>query len=242
MDDSDGMPAGNGGPPLIPAAQYVRISTGRQQHSTDNQVGVIREYAGKHGMEIVRTYVDDEKNGANTGERDALQKMLADVTSGNADYKVILVHDVSRFGHFQDADPGAHYEYLCKKAGIRIEYCDEMYKKDGSIGSVIIRSVKRAMAQEYARDMAKQLLDGDGLFLESNQFLTLRDHLVKVTAMVRLVTGCACESRDRTGFDQDVHAAMQLAMEELEKVDRIISDNTPTGCREPNSQNAEANL
>ncbi|MBF0340280.1 MAG: recombinase family protein, partial [Magnetococcales bacterium] len=108
--------------PFIRAAQYVRMSTEHQQYSTDNQADVIREFAAKHGMEIVRTYADEGKSGLNLEGRLALQKMLEDVQSGSADYEVILVYDISRWGRFQDADQSAYYEYVCKRHKIRVEY------------------------------------------------------------------------------------------------------------------------
>lgn len=105
------------------AAQYVRMSTEHQQYSTENQSDKIRDYAASHDMEIVRTYADEGKSGLNIGGRDGLQRLLADVVAGNTDFEVILVYDVSRWGRFQDADESAHYEYLCKQAGIRVVYC-----------------------------------------------------------------------------------------------------------------------
>ena len=48
---------------LIPAAQYVRMSTEHQQYSTENQADVIREYAAKRGLAIVRTFSDAGKSG-----------------------------------------------------------------------------------------------------------------------------------------------------------------------------------
>lgn len=139
--------------PFIRAAQYVRMSTEHQKYSTDNQSDVIREFAAKHGMEIVRTYADEGKSGLNLEGRLALQRMLNDVTSGNADYEVILAYDISRWGRFQDADESAYYEYVCKQHSIRVEYCAEMFTNDGSTSSVIIKNVKRAMAGEYSREL-----------------------------------------------------------------------------------------
>ena len=43
---------------LIPAAEYVRMSTEHQKYSIANQSDEIRSYAAKHGMTIVRTYAD----------------------------------------------------------------------------------------------------------------------------------------------------------------------------------------
>ncbi len=91
------------------AAQYVRMSTEHQQYSTLNQADKIREYADKRGIEIVRTYADDGKSGLSIGGRASLQRLIADVESGNTDFKLILVYDVSRWGRFQDADESAYY-------------------------------------------------------------------------------------------------------------------------------------
>ncbi|MBF0181818.1 MAG: recombinase family protein [Magnetococcales bacterium] len=146
--------------PFIRAAQYVRMSTEHQQYSTDNQSDIIKEYARKHGMEIIRTYADEGKSGLNLEGRLALQQMLEDVQSGAADYEVILVYDISRWGRFQDADQSAYYEYVCKRNKIRVEYCAEMFTNDGSTSSVIIKNVKRAMAGEYSRELSKKVFIG----------------------------------------------------------------------------------
>ncbi len=89
------------------AAQYLRMSTAHQQYSTNNQSDKIREYADKRGIEIVKTYADDGKSGHSIGGRAALQKLLSDVESGRADFNLILVYDISRWGRFQDADESA---------------------------------------------------------------------------------------------------------------------------------------
>src|SRR5438309_703334 len=39
--------------PTIPAAQYIRMSTDHQQYSTANQQDAIREFANRHGYDIV---------------------------------------------------------------------------------------------------------------------------------------------------------------------------------------------
>src|SRR5436305_9541722 len=39
----------------LPAAQYLRISTGRQHCSLQNQIDTIAAYARQHGLQIVKT-------------------------------------------------------------------------------------------------------------------------------------------------------------------------------------------
>lgn len=144
----------------VPAAQYIRMSTEHQQYSTENQSDVVREYAEARGYEIVRTYADKGKSGLRVEGRDALKRLLEDVQSGNVDYEAILVYDVSRWGRFQDTDEGAYYEYICKRAGIQIEYCAEQFENDGSPVSTIIKGVKRAMAGEYSRELSAKVFKG----------------------------------------------------------------------------------
>src|ERR1039458_3351110 len=147
-------------PPVIRAAAYVRMSTEHQQYSTSNQMDAIREYAARRNMEIVIIYSDEGKSGLNIQGRDSLARMLADVQSKQADYKCILVYDISRWGRFQDADESAHYEYSCRSAGIAVHYCAEQFENDGTPSSTIIKTVKRAMAGEYSRELSSKVFQG----------------------------------------------------------------------------------
>jgi len=104
------------------AAQYVRMSTEHQQYSTLNQADKIREYADKRGIEIVRTYADDGKSGLSLDGRPVLKQLIADVEAGHADFNLVLVYDISRWGRFQDADESAFWEYRLKQKAILVAY------------------------------------------------------------------------------------------------------------------------
>lgn len=147
-------------PPKIRAAEYVRMSTEHQQYSTDNQANAIRKYAEKRGYEIVRTYADEGKSGLNIGGRQGLQRLLEEVESQRVDFSVLVVYDVSRWGRFQDPDEAASYELRCRRAGVQVHYCAEQFENDGSIGSSIIKTVKRAMAGEYSRELSVKVFAG----------------------------------------------------------------------------------
>ncbi len=144
----------------IPAAAYVRMSTEHQQYSADNQLEIIRQYAEHHNYEIIEIYSDEGKSGLNIEGRDSLAKLLRDVESGQAAFEEILVYDVSRWGRFQDADESAHYEYVCKRAGVKIKYCAELFENDGSPISTIVKGVKRSMAAEYSRELSGKVFHG----------------------------------------------------------------------------------
>ena len=56
-------------------------------------------------MQIVRTYDDAGKSGLTLKRRGGLRKLLFDVETGSADYSVILVYDISRWGRFPRLTP-----------------------------------------------------------------------------------------------------------------------------------------
>lgn len=152
--------------PKLQAVEYVRMSTEHQQYSTENQSAKIREYALRHGIEIVRTYTDAGKSGLRIDGRESLQQLLKDVQSGSPDFTIILVYDVSRWGRFQDADESAYYEYLCRRAGIQVTYCAEQFENDGSPVSTIVKGIKRAMAGEYSRELSAKVFAGQCRLIE----------------------------------------------------------------------------
>jgi len=145
---------------LIPAAQYLRMSTEHQQYSLENQSASIHKYAETHGFTVVRAYSDPAKSGVFLKNRSGLRDLLQDVTGGNTEYKAILVYDVSRWGRFQDTDEAAHYEFLCKSAGVPIHYCAETFVNDGSLPSSIMKALKRVMAGEYSRELGVKVIAG----------------------------------------------------------------------------------
>ncbi|UTP41666.1 recombinase family protein [Phenylobacterium sp. LH3H17] len=89
--------------------------------------------------------------------RDALLELLGDVVGRQAGFTVILVLDVSRWGRFQDPDQAAHYEFICKAAGVRVEYCAEAFENEGSVMSALLKQFKRAMAAEFSRELSVKI-------------------------------------------------------------------------------------
>ena len=141
----------------IRAAQYVRMSTDHQKYSIANQAQVNHAYAERRDMVIVRTYADEGKSGLHIANRAALKQLIRDVVTGEADFSTILVYDVSRWGRFQDADESAHYEFICRQAGVRVEYCAEQFENDGTSISTILKAIKRLMAGEYSRELSTKI-------------------------------------------------------------------------------------
>ena len=142
------------------AAQYVRMSTIHQRYSIENQSAAIAAYAARYSLSIVRTYRDDGLSGLKIEKREGLKQLIFDVCSGRADFSRVLVYDVSRWGRFQDVDESAHYEFLCRHAGIMVEYCAEQFDNDGSLLSSIVKNLKRVMAAEFSRELSAKVHAG----------------------------------------------------------------------------------
>ncbi|MHB9129941.1 MAG: recombinase family protein [Armatimonadota bacterium] len=150
----------------LPTVAYVRMSTEHQQYSTENQMDIIREYAERRHMEIIRIYSDEGKSGLGIQWRGGLQSLINDVQIPDRDFEVILAYDVSRWGRFQDADESGYYEFICRKAGVQVHYCAEQFVNDGSPVANIVKSVKRSMAGEYSRELSAKVFKGQCTLIE----------------------------------------------------------------------------
>lgn len=144
----------------VSAAQYVRMSTDHQRYSIQNQAAAIASYAATHNLTIVRTFADRGESGLQLKSRGALVELLELVGSGQADFSHILVYDVSRWGRFQDIDESAHYEFICRQAGVKVVYCAEQFDNDGTLLSSIVKNLKRVMAAEFSRELSVKVHAG----------------------------------------------------------------------------------
>ena len=136
------------------------MSTDYQQYSIENQAVVIATYAELHKLTIVRTYRDEGESGLKIENRAGLTELIDDVRSGQTDFGHLLIFDVSRWGRFQDIDESAHYEFVCRQAGIKVAYCAEQFDNDGSLLSSIVKNIKRVMAAEFSRELSAKVLAG----------------------------------------------------------------------------------
>lgn len=148
------------------AVMYVRMSTERQDYSTDHQRAKIREYAAACGLPIIREYVDDGKSGLDIKRRAGLQSLMNDVQSAQPDFSHIIVYDISRWGRFQDIDEAAYHEHTCRRAGIKVVYCAEIFVNDSGPFAALLKSMKRVMAAEYSRELSEKVFVAQSRFIQ----------------------------------------------------------------------------
>lgn len=148
------------------AAAYVRMSTDHQQYSIENQLDGIKKYAKLNSIEIIQIYTDEGKSGISLNGRQGFQQLIVDVENKAHLFNTLLIYDVSRWGRFQDADESAAYEYMFKKAGVTVIYCNENFPSNNTIVSSVMKSMKRAMAAEYSAELSRKVFQGQCRLIE----------------------------------------------------------------------------
>src|SRR3984957_12062369 len=86
---------------VVPAAQYLRMSTEQQHFSLDYQAAAIHQYADSNGFTVVRSNEGPGRRGLLLKHRKGLAQLLHDVLSRSQQFHAIPVSDVSSWGGFQ---------------------------------------------------------------------------------------------------------------------------------------------
>lgn len=99
--------------------------------------------------------------------------------------------------------------------------------QEGETSPSVMGSIKLAMAAEYARDEAEELYRKHNNPLSFDQWDAILTSLARLSALLRLVASSAHSGRNGTAFNQDIHATMVLALEELEQVSTPLHRMAP---------------
>ncbi len=141
-------------------ALYLRRSTNEdlQPDSLSAQEEILTTYANEHGWEIGPIYRDSASGRSVTGRTD-FAKLVRDASVG-ADFEVVLVRDVSRWGRFLNIDEGAYWEFFFLIHGVRIHYVQETFRDDRTPYANLMKSLKRVIAAEFSRDKSRMIQYG----------------------------------------------------------------------------------
>jgi DNA invertase Pin-like site-specific DNA recombinase len=149
------------------AAEYVRMSTDKQDTSIANQQAAIAAYAAAHNMLVLRSFADEGRSGLDIAGRPALTALLRHVETGTLGCTVVLVLDVSRWGRFQDLDDSAFYEHLCTRNGVRVIYVGELFGDESGPLGALLKGLKRSMAAEYSRELSAKVFAGQARLIRA---------------------------------------------------------------------------
>jgi site-specific DNA recombinase len=140
------------------AAIYARVSSDSQDVdlSISAQLRAIREYAAKHGYEIVREYVDEAESGR-TASRPKFKEMMTVARLKHPPFTVILVWKLNRFS--RSRVDSITYKTLLKNKGIRVISINEPLDESpsGQLLEGIIESVDEFYSANLGQDVRRGL-------------------------------------------------------------------------------------
>ena len=131
---------------------YVRVSSQKQAdegHGLDGQEQACREYADRHGMEVIKVFREEGVSGGDFN-RPALQAMFAFIES-HGDIGMVLFEDVNRIARGIDV----HVQVLAhlKKLNVKFQTVNQPIE-DTHIGKFIVNSL--ASIAEFQKDQNRE--------------------------------------------------------------------------------------
>ena len=101
---------------LTPAVAYIRMSSGKQEASPDQQRSEVMKLAAEHRCRVLREYFDEAISGDATDKRTGFQQMISDAQD-KGDFCAVLCWDMARFGRFDSIEAG-RWIYPLREAGV----------------------------------------------------------------------------------------------------------------------------
>ena len=134
------------------------MSTEHQRYSTENQSDAIKRYADERGYQIIKTYSDAGKSGLRIQGRAGLTQLIEDIEGGQADFRTVLVYDVSRWGRCHEMNQLAHYGGLCQRHGKQLIFTASPPAPDDPLYAQH-RQFERCQAALYSRYLSNLMFD-----------------------------------------------------------------------------------
>lgn len=133
------------------AVIYARYSsTNQTEQSIEGQVHVCEDYAKKHDIIIVDSYIDRAISGT-TDNRESFQKMLKD--SDNKKWDYVLVYKLDRFAR-NKFESAIHRKHL-KDNGIKLLSAMENIPETPE--GVLLESLLEGMNQYFSEELAQKV-------------------------------------------------------------------------------------
>ncbi len=141
----------------IPAVGYIRMSTGRQEHSPERQRKEIEILADREGYRIIKWYEDHGLTGTESANRPEFQQLLRDAQSGR--FEAILLYEQSRFSREDIFDVMLHWRLL-REAGVDIVTCQRGRLCFDDLGGILTAIIDQHGAREESVKLAARVVSG----------------------------------------------------------------------------------
>lgn len=143
---------------LTPAVAYIRMSSGKQEASPEQQRAEVAKLAKRLGYKIIREYFDSGISGDNTPKRVEFQRMIADAET-KRDFCAILCWDQDRFGRFDSIEAG-RWIYPLRQAGVWLATVAQGVVDWNSFTSRVMYSIQQEGKYQYLVDLSRNVLRG----------------------------------------------------------------------------------
>ena len=133
---------------------YARYSSeGQREESIEGQLRECKEYAERHNMTVIGTYIDRALS-AKSDQRPEFQKMIRD--SAKKQFEVVLVWKLDRFS--RNRFDSATYRAILKRNGVNVVSVKENIS-DGPEG-IILEAMLEGMAEYYSAELSVKVKRG----------------------------------------------------------------------------------
>lgn len=140
-----------------PAVAYLRRSTDRQEQSLGDQRREITRWAGEHGYDVIREYIDDAISGTSADKRPGFQQMIADAQ--RREFRAVIVWNSDRFSR-GDVTETEHFRYVLRNAGVTVHSVTEDYLARDGIDGDVLRTVKQFQNRQFSIGLSQTTLRG----------------------------------------------------------------------------------
>ena len=136
------------------AVIYARFSSDRQrEESIAGQLRICYEYAEKHGLSVIKEYIDRAKS-ARTANRSAFLQMIRD--SAKHTFDVVLVYQLDRFS--RSRYDSAIYKRKLQLNGVQV--ISAMENITPGLGGMMMESMLEMWAEYYSIDLSQKVSRG----------------------------------------------------------------------------------
>ena len=143
------------------AAIYGRVSSEDQVagYSLDAQLKACRDWAEKNGYTVAREYIEEGHSAfRNLDKREEFKALLADATSKDHPFEVVIVHKLDRFS--RDGLESLTARALFKRHKIRLVSVLEPMVGSDSPEDALVEHILVGMNQFYSQNLSREIRKG----------------------------------------------------------------------------------
>jgi DNA invertase Pin-like site-specific DNA recombinase len=139
---------------MIPAAAYLRVSSGMQVEtgaSLPSQLAEIRAYCNKNGLELLEEHIyTDAGESARTDDRPAFQEMISAARQTPPPFGAIVCWENSRFA--RSREDAVTYKALLKRCGVDLRFVKQDF--ENSPMGTFMEGIVELVDEWYSKNLA----------------------------------------------------------------------------------------